>query len=38
MTLFALMVHLWASPAMELPDYDFIVPPRWLAPAYLVNA
>ncbi len=37
-SIFALMFHLWAYPALEMPDYFFLVPPRWLAPAYLVDA
>jgi hypothetical protein len=37
-SIFLLAFHLWAFPALELPDYDFLVPPIWLAPAYLVDA
>ncbi len=36
--IFVLAFHLWALPAYELPDYFFLVPPTWFAPAYLVDA
>ena len=32
-----LSLRLWAYPAYELPDYWFLVPPIWFAPASLVT-
>jgi hypothetical protein len=36
--IFVLGFHLWAYPALEMAQPRFFMPPRWLAPVWLVDA